>query len=175
VLDWNSGGTPLPLSKTLRAEGPTGLIKWQRRPASVLDWNSGGTPLPLSKTPAPLSGRSEVIGRLSAPVDLRFPAIEFLATLRSMTAPDGAQKRRFRTNEPKLLTLHTLYKKLIYNNLRIKRTCAQENNTMKNEPKLCQSMNQRISELVISALIDSFTYSNFAPCLPTRPKPSKTE
>jgi hypothetical protein len=95
--------------------------------------------------------------------------------MRSMTAPDGAQKRRFRTNEPKLWTLHDLYKYLIYNILRIQKTCAQENNTMKNEPKLCQSMNQRISESVHPALIHSFTYSNFAHGRPTRPKPSKTE
>jgi hypothetical protein len=74
-----------------------------------------------ARAPAPLSGRSEVIGKLDA--------------------PDCAQKQRFRTNEPKLLKLQTLYKKLIDNNLRIKKTCVQENNAMKNEPKLWLSTN----------------------------------
>jgi hypothetical protein len=49
--------------------------------------------------------------------------------------PALRKKWRFRTNEPKLLTPQNSYKKLIFINLHIKRTCAQENNTMKNEPK----------------------------------------
>jgi hypothetical protein len=61
-----------------------------------------------------------------------------MAFLRKEEEHDGAglrAKTAFRTNEPKLLPLQQLYKYLINNNLRIKKTCAQENSTMKNEPK----------------------------------------